>query len=117
MSKVQTRAGAAAAARLAYFLGRLSLDLVGIARGARGGVTPDREKFPKSSGNLPPLLILPDPFFSARRHSATMLLRLLEIDAEHSNSCNIVASFHQFVGPLSKKLNQVVEIYQTLSSR
>jgi len=45
MSKVQTRAGAAAAARLAYFLRRLSLDLVGIARGARGGVTPAGGKF------------------------------------------------------------------------
>jgi hypothetical protein len=31
MSKVQTRAEAAAAARLAHFLKRLSLDLLGIA--------------------------------------------------------------------------------------
>ena len=45
MSKVQTRAGAASAARLAYFLGRLSLDLVGIARATKGDVTPAGEKF------------------------------------------------------------------------
>jgi hypothetical protein len=37
MSKVQTRAGAAA--RLAYFLWRLSLDLFGIARATKGDVT------------------------------------------------------------------------------
>jgi hypothetical protein len=45
MSKVQTRAGAAAAARLAYFLKRLSVDLVGIARATKGDVTPAGEKF------------------------------------------------------------------------
>jgi len=45
MSKVQTRAGAAAAVGLAYFLTRLSLDLVGIARAAKGDVTPVGEKF------------------------------------------------------------------------
>jgi len=45
MSKVQTRAGAAAAARLACFLRRLSLDLVGIARAAKGEVTSAAEKF------------------------------------------------------------------------
>jgi hypothetical protein len=44
MSKVQTRAEAAAAARLAYFLRRLSLDLVGIARATKGNVTPAGEK-------------------------------------------------------------------------
>jgi hypothetical protein len=45
MSKVQIRAGAAAAARLAYFLKRLSVDLVGIARATKGDVTPSGEKF------------------------------------------------------------------------
>jgi hypothetical protein len=45
MSKVQTRAEAAVAARLAYFLRRLSLDLVGIARATKGDVTPAGEKF------------------------------------------------------------------------
>jgi hypothetical protein len=45
MSKVQTRAGAAAAAKLAYFLRRLSLDLVGIARATNGDVTLAGEKF------------------------------------------------------------------------
>jgi hypothetical protein len=44
MSKVQTRAGAAAAARLAYFLKRLSVDLVGIARARKGDVIPAPEK-------------------------------------------------------------------------
>src|SRR5437899_47118 len=56
MSKVQTRVGAAAAARLAYFLRRLSLDLVGIARVTKGDVTLAEEKFAKSCGNLPALL-------------------------------------------------------------
>jgi hypothetical protein len=45
MSKVQTRAAAAAAATLASFLRRLSLDLVGIARATKGDVTPGGEKF------------------------------------------------------------------------
>jgi len=45
MSKVQTRAGAAAAARLAYFVRHLSVDLVGIARATKGDVTPAGEKF------------------------------------------------------------------------
>ena len=36
---------AAAAARLAYFLRRLSLDLVGITRATEGDVTPAGEKF------------------------------------------------------------------------
>jgi hypothetical protein len=42
MSKVQTLAEAAASARLAHFLKRLSLDLVSIAR---CDITPAREKF------------------------------------------------------------------------
>jgi hypothetical protein len=46
MSKVQTRGrAAAAAARLAYFLKRLSVDLVRIARATKGDVTPGGEKF------------------------------------------------------------------------
>jgi hypothetical protein len=45
MSKVQTRAGAAAAARLAYFLRRLSLDLVGIAGARKGDGTPAGKTF------------------------------------------------------------------------
>jgi len=45
MSKVQTRAGAAAAARLAYFLRRLSFDLVGIAGATKGDVTHAGNKF------------------------------------------------------------------------
>jgi hypothetical protein len=45
MSKVQIRAGAAAAARLAYFLRRLPLDLVGIASATNGDVTPTGEDF------------------------------------------------------------------------
>ena len=45
MSKVQTRAGAAAAAGLAYFLRRLSLDLVRIARATKGEVTSAEEQF------------------------------------------------------------------------
>jgi hypothetical protein len=45
MSKAQTRSGTAAAARLAYFLRRLSLDLVGIARATNGDMTPAGEKF------------------------------------------------------------------------
>jgi len=36
---------AAAAARLAYLLKRLSVDLVGIARGTMGDVTPAGERF------------------------------------------------------------------------
>jgi hypothetical protein len=44
MSKVQTRAGAAAAARLTYFFWRLSVDLVGIARTTKGDVTLLKEK-------------------------------------------------------------------------
>jgi hypothetical protein len=36
---------AAAAARLAYFLKRLWVDLVGIARATKGDVTPAGEKF------------------------------------------------------------------------
>jgi len=53
MSKVQSRAGAAVAARLAYFFWRLSLDLVGIARAAKGDVTPSQKNFTKSCGDLP----------------------------------------------------------------
>jgi hypothetical protein len=53
MSKVQTRAGAAAAAGLAYFLRRLSLDLVGIARAAKGEGTAAGEKFSKYCGDWP----------------------------------------------------------------
>jgi hypothetical protein len=53
MSKVQTRAGAEVAARLAYFLRRLSLDLVGITRATEGNVTPAGENFAKSRGNWP----------------------------------------------------------------
>jgi predicted dithiol-disulfide oxidoreductase (DUF899 family) len=45
MSKGQTRAGAAATARLAYFLRHLSLDLVGIARATKGEMTSAGEKF------------------------------------------------------------------------
>jgi hypothetical protein len=52
MSKVQTRAAVTAAARLAYFLRRLSLDLVGIARAAKGDVTPAGEKFCESCGKF-----------------------------------------------------------------
>jgi hypothetical protein len=42
MSKIQIRA---AAARLAYFLRRLSLDLVGIARATKGDMTSAGEEF------------------------------------------------------------------------
>lgn len=51
MSKVQTRVGAAAAARLAYFLKRLSLDLVGIARATKGDVAPTEENYAKYFGD------------------------------------------------------------------
>jgi len=44
MSKGQTRAGPRRVARLAYFLKRLSLDLVGVARAIKGDVTPARGK-------------------------------------------------------------------------
>src|SRR5258708_29036775 len=40
-----TSSRAAAAASLAYFLRRLSLNLVGIARAAKGDVTPAGEEF------------------------------------------------------------------------
>jgi hypothetical protein len=51
MSKVQTQGRAAAAARLTYFLRRLSLELVGIGRATKDEETPAGEKFAKSCGN------------------------------------------------------------------
>jgi hypothetical protein len=45
MSKVQFEQEPRQAARLAYFLKRLSVDLVGIARATKGDVTPSGEKF------------------------------------------------------------------------
>jgi hypothetical protein len=51
MSKVQFEQGPRRAARLAYFLRRLSLDLVGIARATNGDVTLLEKNFAKSRNN------------------------------------------------------------------